>query len=152
MSKTLSKKEARAVVCVAASGASDVVVLVNSVVDKSVSAAELRCEKLLKRATAKSAKLIASAKKKAALIESKSKARALLYAEKGKKKAALLACKAVECAAKHKASYRVSDWKSYNESLKSRGEITLYLSPSVLRELKNKRKKKLLENVNIQII
>jgi Transposase DDE domain len=113
-----------------------------SAVVKSASKAALRSERIIKRAHEKAAKIVSSAKKKAASIAERAKLQELLYAEKREKKAKLLAAKVIESAEKHKAAYQVENWKAYNESLKARGEITLYLSPEVLRELKNMSKKK----------
>lgn len=109
---------------------------------KRFSVVELRAQKMLERAKRNADKIVSKAKKQAAVIAEKARLRVLLYAEKNKKKADSVAKKKTDSEKKDKEQYWVENWKRYNESLKDRGRITLYLSPKVLRDWKKMAKKK----------
>lgn len=94
------------------------------------------------KAIQKSARIIERAQIRVSKLEQKALSRKLAIAEKAKKKAERVQKSAAEVVAREKKQYKVRNWKEYNESLRQRGRISLYLSPELLSEWHKVSKKK----------
>jgi cell division septum initiation protein DivIVA len=121
---------------------SDVAVRASARAENALAKAEAKVVKILAAAEAKAQKIVERAHAKASKIDEKAQARKLAQAEKAKKKAEKAEKTAADTVVKEKKQYKVRNWKEYNESLRKRGAISVYLSPELIAEWRKVSKKK----------
>jgi cell division septum initiation protein DivIVA len=121
---------------------SDVTVRASARAENALAQAEAKVVKMLAAAEAKAQKIVERAHAKASKIDEKAQARKLAAAEKAQKKAEKAQQSAKDTVVKEKKQYKVRNWAEYNESLRKRGEIGIYLSPELIAEWRTIQKKK----------
>jgi cell division septum initiation protein DivIVA len=110
--------------------------------EKALAKAKAKVVKILAAAEAKAQKIVERAHTKASKIDEKAQARKRAAAEKATKKAQKAQKIAAEAVVKEKKQYKVRNWAEYNESLRNRGKISVYLSPELIAEWQKVLKKK----------
>lgn len=113
----------------------------SSKAEKKLQQAEAKVAKMLKQAKERAEKIVARATKKASKIAEAAEKRKLAQAEKAKKKAEKAKTAAEKTVTKEQKQYKVRNWTEYNESLRKRGEIGIYLSPELIAEWRTVLKK-----------
>jgi hypothetical protein len=136
------EKRAKPAMSGATVSVSEVAVRASARAENALAAADAKVVKMLATANAKAQKIVERAHAKASKIDEKAQARKRAVAEKAQKKAEKIQKTAADAVLKEKKQYKVRNWKDYNESLRKRGAISLYLSPELIAEWRKVHKKK----------
>ncbi len=136
-----SKKKVASEVSAVSVSASSAEIRASSRAEKKLARAEAKIAKMLARAEKRAEKIVARANTKARKIMEAAEKRKLAQAQKAQKKAEKAKNVAEAVVVKEKKQYKVRNWAEYNESLRKRGEIGIYLSPELLAAWRAVKKK-----------